>query len=321
MKQSFCSIISYSHVGYILALMDSINQWQVVPTDFHVWVIDKKNMPFPAAHLNLYWHDIDELMDVGIVAKYRQSESKLRWSLKPVLIKNLLQQLEYQKVIYVDWDLFFFDTYQFLFDYLDRYNVLLTPHHRATNPSIASMSFLYNLKHGFFNAGFVGASYGGIPALNWWQAAVMFACESSEQLGLHDDQRYLDLIPLQFKNVLIVRHSGVNLSEWHYHPSLELIDGVLHINHQPIVCVHFTDYAIFVFENAHQVPEFYEWRAMSRLCASYKESVSQYDSHTDHLKNRWQLRAEQFFGAYRELLSRYVDLEARYHVLMEQKNL
>ena len=56
--------------------------------------------------------------------KHEETSDELRWSLKPVLISAL--QNEYDKVIYLDNDIFFFNSPTFLWKELDDNDVLLT---------------------------------------------------------------------------------------------------------------------------------------------------------------------------------------------------
>jgi hypothetical protein len=110
--------------------------------------------------------------------------------------------------------------YQFLFEKLSRSHVLLTPHWRPFEPPGASTShtyaknYLYNFRDGFFNAGVVGASNGGVSAMRWWAGACAFRCEKDFANGLYDDQRYLDVLPSFFDRVEVLHHRGCNIAGW-----------------------------------------------------------------------------------------------------------
>ena len=44
---------------------------------------------------------------------------------------------------------------------------------------------------------------------------LLFRCDN-DNCFFHDDQKYLDYIPIKFDNIKIVRHIGCNVSEWNY---------------------------------------------------------------------------------------------------------
>jgi hypothetical protein len=63
-------------------------------------------------------------------------------------------------------------------------------------------------------------------------------------MGLHDDQKYLDIFHSVFENIGVVRHKGCNVSNWNRieclrtkHPNGEVLIN----NTFPIVFIHFTE--------------------------------------------------------------------------------
>src|SRR5690606_33162599 len=108
-----------------------------------------------------------------IVDKYeREDPDKLRWSLKSVFISFLLGE-GYDKVIFTDPDTWYCSDYAFLFQELDNYNVILTPHWRNHNPTVDKLNFDLLFVGGLFNAGFFGANAKAIPVLDWWATACL----------------------------------------------------------------------------------------------------------------------------------------------------
>ena len=131
-----------------------------------------------------------------------------RWATKPFLIKKLLKK--YDKVIYVEPDDYFVSDWNFLLEDID--GLLLTRHWRPASASYKNFSV--NFTHGFFNAGFIGASKKSLDAINWWADCCYWKCEESPGIGLYVDQRYLDFIHLNFDNVKACKHKGCNLASW-----------------------------------------------------------------------------------------------------------
>jgi lipopolysaccharide biosynthesis glycosyltransferase len=164
-----------------------------------------------------------------------------RWSLKPVFISYLLEN-GHNKVIYTDCDIFFFESYDFLFNRLDEASVLLTPHWWNINVNANEESFMSFFSYGIFNAGFVGVSKKGLPAMEWWAKACYFKIGFFPESGIFGDQKYLDALPFKFPGTEVIRHYGCNIGEWNTEECKRTIvnDRVLINGQYPVIFVHFT---------------------------------------------------------------------------------
>src|SRR5205085_1046876 len=120
-------------------------------------------------------------------------------------------------------------------------SILLTPHWRTSDPLEDEPAFLSLFTDGLYNAGFVGANKNGIPALHWWAQACHYRMETNEALGLKDDQPYLNVLPVEFENVKIVRHKGCNVASWNHFECkrVQVGDKILINGVYPIVFMHF----------------------------------------------------------------------------------
>ena len=147
----------------------------------------------------------------------------------------------FTKVIFADSDLYFVSNFDFLFDELEKKNVLLTPHWRNTDPVKNEDGLLAILKDGLYNAGFIGANEKAKEAMAWWAGVCHYKTEDRKDLGLFVDQKYLDILPLQFENVQTIQHRGCNLAAWNIDTcKREMIDGELYINKKfEPVFIHF----------------------------------------------------------------------------------
>jgi hypothetical protein len=69
---------------------------------------------------------------------------------------------------------------------------------------------------GTFNAGFVGVSSRpeASAILQWWQDRLLGACSYAVADGVYYDQRWLDLAPVLFEGVGILRDAGCNVAYW-----------------------------------------------------------------------------------------------------------
>lgn len=214
----FCTIITQNYWHYAQTLFASLKRQQANIT-LHVLVSDTPTIDQPKnLDKHIYCYSINDLCETGIgKALYdRYANSYMdgfRWSMKPVLMKHLLEN-GYEQVIWVDSDLFFVDDYSFLIEQLHTYRLLLTPHWRNRFPAQAPGNFQMSLREGIYNAGFVGANQRSIELLEWWAELCLYRCTKDQAAGFYVDQRYLDLAPSLFTGVHILEHKGCNIANW-----------------------------------------------------------------------------------------------------------
>ncbi len=164
--------------------------------------------------------------------------------MKPVLINYLLKEKLFEKVIYADCDIHFFDDYQFLLDELDVNNVLITPHWRSSDPHIDNTNFSILYTSGIYNGGFIGVNKYGTDVMDWWAKACEFVCIKDESKGMFVDQVHLNLLPVYFDKISILKHRGCNVANWNMVEcgrSLAMDKKTVMIAAQyPVVFIHFT---------------------------------------------------------------------------------
>lgn len=247
MKYTFCTITTVSHLYKTRALIYSVRK--LLEADYYVLVTDGNSPDYDDAHyLDLSF--LKTTVASEIIAKYKHQPDKLRWALKPVLMTSLLTN-HCDTLIYTDNDIYFYSSPVFLFEKLKTSDVLLTPQFYSFDPTRNQIWFETNFMCGLYNAGFIAASKKGIPALDWWANCCKYNIKKSFWRGLYDDQKYLDMMPVAFKNIEIVKHKGCNITGW----SLQnCTRGILHnetiiLPNFPIIFIHFTPTFFF---NIHE---------------------------------------------------------------------
>jgi hypothetical protein len=241
LRQAICTISTDSHTFKARGLHASLKDR--TDADFHCLLTDA---PAKKDVSDIIWHANDSLAgDVAgrILDRYRGNA--LRWALKPIFILHLLN--EYDRVIYVDNDICFYSSPDFLFDELGSQSILLTPHHYPSDPKKEPHWLEASLRVGLYNAGFIGASRSGVEAMQWWAECCAYNVRQSSWRGLFDDQRYLDLLPILFNDVLVLRHKGCNVAGWNIDqcPRSEDVDGSILLDRNwPLVFVHYNAFTI-----------------------------------------------------------------------------
>lgn len=235
MKTVLCTISTQSHLFKSYALFDSVTRYST--TELACLVTDGTEKP---EKNGILFHSINELNSEDaqkLKTKYKSDE--LRWSLKSVYVKFLLES-GYEQVIYVDNDIFFYSSVDFLFEKLEKVDFLLTPHFYKADPTKNQNWLEANFRVGLYNAGFFGANKNAIPILDWWAKCCLYEVRKSYWRGLYDDQKYLDLVPVIFDNVEVLKDRTCNFAGWNCDEvTFEQKENKHLINGNLLVFVHF----------------------------------------------------------------------------------
>jgi hypothetical protein len=287
----FCTITTLSHLYKVYALAESLKNQRHLFV-LNVLVIDD-NGSFE--YDNCRFLKLSEISSqhnaAQIIAKYSGNKDKLRWSLKPVLIKYLLLQPGNDRLIYLDNDLFFFSDYEFLFELLHRHRFILTPHHYKNDPNKNQNWLEANFRIGLYNAGFVGANKEAVQTLQWWADCCLYRCEKNSFRGLFDDQKYLDIIPIIEESALIIRHKGCNVAGWNTEIcQRKIVDHRVLIDGRfDIVFIHFNENTIREIVAGSDSILFNYYRAYVETLKRFRDNLNKGDfyferSLTDRLK-------------------------------------
>lgn len=158
----------------------------------------------------------------------------------------------YDKVIYVDNDICFYESPDFLFDLLNENSVLLTPHYYLADPDQHQHWLEANFRIGLYNAGFIGINQDGKSSMQWWARCCAYNVKKASWRGLFDDQRYLDLLPVKFDRVHILKHRGCNVASWNVDQSPRSVNGdgkVVLSQRWPLVFIHFNGFTMRAISN------------------------------------------------------------------------
>ncbi|MCX7744775.1 MAG: hypothetical protein N2167_09470 [Flavobacteriales bacterium] len=242
MKTAVCTISTISHRFKTRALFSSLKEF--TQADFFALYIDQPYMKEQDGLYNVI--PFDELITNETYRLKKYNKDKRRWASKPFFLSYLLNS-GYDAVIYVDNDIYFFNSPEFLFEQLSQRSVLLTPHFYPADPTSNQIWLEANFRVGLYNAGFIGVSKSGREAMRWWGKCCLYNVKKAYSRGLFDDQKYLDLMPVLFDDVEIIKHRGCNVAGWNIETSLRSINnkGELVLNNTwPLIFIHFNYYTI-----------------------------------------------------------------------------
>lgn len=241
MPQAVFTIVSRNYFAYARTLCESLVTSNP-EISFHVLVVDRKDPEFEERHPD---HRITWVEDLGIPnferIAFKYDILELNTNVKPTFARRLLQS--YDKVVYLDPDIFVYSSLQPIFDLLDRHAVVLTPH--ITRPidddhlpgeQEFMTSGIYNLGFAAFNR---SAEAGDLLA--WWEQRCLNLAYNEQAQGLFVDQKWMDFAPALCPTAAILREPQYNMAYWNLHErDISWIDGVPNANGRLLAFFHFS---------------------------------------------------------------------------------
>jgi len=188
---------------------------------------------------------------------FRYTILELNTAVKPWMFEHIFA-LGYERVVYLDPDIFVFSPLAELEAAPAETFMTLTPHLTGfiggdDHPSERSI-----LQAGTYNLGFLAVSRRPQLArfLAWWQEKLEFQCVVDTANGLFVDQKWMDLVPGLFSGVAILRHDGYNVAYWNLGQRTVTARGnELTVNGQPLRFFHFSGFDPAVPEMASKHDE------------------------------------------------------------------
>lgn len=248
MNNVIFTICAKNYLAQALSLRESVLKHNSV--DFRIFLADD------AGGLDI--PDLVGLDDAWIPGwrsmAFKYDVVEFNTSIKPFCIRKLFDD-GYDKVVYLDPDIFVVRPLDYVFDNLDRYSVILTPHRcEMLQDYEGAISEETCLHVGIYNLGFVALRNDAIGRrlADWWCRRLADKCYIEMNEALFVDQKWMNFIPGFFpEQVLISRHLGLNTALWNLQEREVLYeDGSYKVRSRcdadhtdPLVFFHFSGYS------------------------------------------------------------------------------
>lgn len=247
-RNAIFTISSKNYIHYASTLLSSVSNVNRDVDLYLILVDSKENISFEIMDINVIWVE-----DLGISdfekMSFKYNLLELNTNIKPTVFKKLLDT--YNKVIYLDPDIYVYSSLSFIFNELDNKDILVTPHmlqpqykHHHDKPEI--MSEVENLKTGAYNLGFfaLNNSSESLRFLEWWENCCRCCAFDEHEGGVFVDQKWISLVTCYFNNVGILRHNGLNVAYWNIHERIFTEnDNKIFVNNDPLIFFHFSGHS------------------------------------------------------------------------------
>ena len=240
------TLCSNNYLAQARILARSVLQYQD-SWKFVIGLVDKKD---PAIPYQTFGHEVLELSLVEprievLAEKY--SIIELNTCLKPAFFQYLFGKYNADQVIYLDPDTCLYGPLEEVDKGLVHHEFILTPH--ILSPIAQDGLFpdepLF-LNYGLYNLGFLALKRTGqtLRFLQWWKDRTYLRGYDNPAKGLFTDQLWINLVPLYFDKVWILRHPGYNMGPWNLHErSLRTVPGHFLLDSgDPLAFFHFSGF-------------------------------------------------------------------------------
>jgi len=150
---------------------------------------------------------------------FKHTVVELCTAVKGPAAQEIMHRYNPDHIYYLDPDIVVLSSLDGLEELLDQHSILLTPH--VTEPAEDTLQAIIDgeicvLKHGIYNLGFLGVrpSLEGQRFLKWWTHRLLHFCYADIPEGLFTAQRWVDLAPVYFPDLGIVRDPQYNVATW-----------------------------------------------------------------------------------------------------------
>lgn len=245
-QRAYCTYFDSGYLSRGLALIESL---RAHGDDAPVWVLtldDEAQRFLEAAEIPgvtpITIADIEAAEPELAPLKSQRSRMEYYFTATPLLMRWVMARSEPGSVvIYLDSDLYFFDSPDLVLDAMGDGSVGIIEHRY---PPRLQRSLA---KYGRFNVGWVGirADERGRACVDWWGASTLAWCFDKPEDGKYADQGYLDEFPTRFEGVSVLEPLGLNLAPWNTQGTVLTESragsgsGVLVEGRDPLVFFHF----------------------------------------------------------------------------------
>jgi len=247
MKSTIFTICSNNYLAQALSLGKSVTKYNS-DYQFVIGLVDKKCSSIDYTKIRF---DIIEVEEIGVpdfsqmIDRYNITE--LNTAVKPFFFKYFWEkQDKTNSIIYLDPDIYVYNSFIELEKLLEIYDIILTPH--CTNPidddKLPSENNFLNA--GLYNLGFLAIrkTENAKIMINWWAKRLVDKAYNNFEKGMFTDQLWMNFTPLFFKNVCISLNPGYNMAYWNLHErSISYSSENYYVNNESLlVFYHFSGF-------------------------------------------------------------------------------
>jgi hypothetical protein len=223
-KNVVFTIVAKNYIGLAQILESSLNAHNK-DTDFFIIVadefldsFDKKNLP---SNIIIARNTLNIPDHQWIDMSFKYDLTEFCTSIKPASFLYFMENTNYEKIIYLDPDIYIYSSLSPIYEVLENRSIILTPHvTKIRDHYKGDLPESNLLGSGVFNLGFCGVRKNTISKkmLTWWHERLNDKCFIDAYNFYFTDQKWMDFLPCYFTSdeLHISQHLGMNIAPWNF---------------------------------------------------------------------------------------------------------
>lgn len=217
------TICAKNYIGLAKVLEKSFRRYN--PTsDFYIFIADvpDEDTPVLEDHIIVAEEVLDISNEEWIKQSFKYNLTEFCTAIKPYCFKWLFDEKGYTKSVYLDPDIFCFSDFKSIFNKLNHYSIILSPHiltiENKYSGDLWENLFLWA---GSYNLGFLALKNDSHTEklLNWWAGVLKDECFIDNSRFTATDQKWMTFVPMFFSQdiLLIDRDMGIDAAPWNFY--------------------------------------------------------------------------------------------------------
>lgn len=245
---AICTIASKNGLAYVRALYESAHQYHS-DIAFYFLLVDKADGFFDPSREPFQIVEFSQLDNIihADIFSFKHNISELKMSVKPYFLDYLFRKFEIDKLIYLDPDILVFDSFDSIWQLLDRDQIILTPYVTEPIQDGKRPDETDFVEAGIYNLGFIALrnTEENSRFLVWWQEKLCNAqsLDNGQGLMIGHHCKWMALVPGFFDAVKILRDPRYNVACWNLQSRVSGLifkDEKLMLHRQPVIFYNFS---------------------------------------------------------------------------------
>lgn len=209
------------------------------------------------------------------------------FTLSPCLPLYILKKFNLPHICSLDADIKFYSSPEKIFEYLDEYSIIITPHKFAEEN-------IRCIKYGVFNVSFqiFKNDVTGLSCLNLWRKQCIEWCKDELEIenSRYADQLYLNNWPLLYQNKIKILDDNVSgIAVWNLSNfNITVKDNLFKSNNEPLIFYHFHYFKIYrniVARNGFDICSVKNTKPITALYQDYWTDLKKFTSKNSPIVN------------------------------------
>lgn len=236
---------TYFDINYLprgLVLYDSLKKH--CPTEFKLFILCldlatlkyfKKNESQNVEVIPLSLNEIEKSDNDLLKCKQNRSKIEYYFTLSPCLPLYILTNYKIPHICSLDADIMFFGSPKPLFDKLDFYSIIITPHNFTQELKSREELGIYNVSFQIFKN-----DSQGLECLESWRKECIAWCYDKLENNKYADQKYLDNWPNIYKYIFTNKIPGAGIAPWNINKfKIKYKNKNLYLNNEKLIFYHY----------------------------------------------------------------------------------